>query len=209
MWRDRNTGNNTCHWYIDLPPTPPLEFPIPAYVRKAPHKSNMLTPTRGYEATSYQAVLQAKMAELQDLVEVHIAESANRTMTGIQLRGSSSLRTWCGCHCPQQANLIRDGRETGQYLRSMKSSVTVEITDGERTKVVHTNRLYRRTLPNQELPLIQQNPAGSSTQPWELPGVDHSLHRLRGDTRRERTRQTWILSSGRETVVLTSSHLRC
>ena len=89
-------------------------FPIPADVRKAPHKSNMLTTTRGYEATSYQAVLQAKMAELQDLVEAHIAESANRTMTCIQLRSSSSLETWCGCQCPQQANLIRDGRETGQ-----------------------------------------------------------------------------------------------
>ena len=39
---------------------------------------NTLTPSRGYEATSYQAVLQAKMAELQDLVEAHIVESAHR-----------------------------------------------------------------------------------------------------------------------------------
>ena len=37
-----------------------------------------LPPVGGYEATSYQAVLQAKMAELQDLVEAHIAESAHR-----------------------------------------------------------------------------------------------------------------------------------
>ena len=39
---------------------------------------NTLTPSRGYEATSYQAVLQAKIAELQDLVEAHIVESAHR-----------------------------------------------------------------------------------------------------------------------------------
>ena len=39
---------------------------------------NTFTPSRGYEATSYQAVLQAKMAELQDLVEAHIVESAHR-----------------------------------------------------------------------------------------------------------------------------------
>eukprot|EP00731_Ephydatia_muelleri_P020479 Em0013g206a len=39
---------------------------------------NTITPARGYEATSYQAVLQAKMAELQDLVEAHVAESAHR-----------------------------------------------------------------------------------------------------------------------------------
>ncbi|KAL5497053.1 hypothetical protein EMCRGX_G013449 [Ephydatia muelleri] len=37
---------------------------------------NILTPSRGYGATSYQAVLQAKMAELQDLVGAHIAKSA-------------------------------------------------------------------------------------------------------------------------------------
>ena len=39
---------------------------------------NTIPPARGYEATSYQAVLQAKMAELQDLVEAHVAESAHR-----------------------------------------------------------------------------------------------------------------------------------
>ena len=39
---------------------------------------NTITPARGYEATSYQAVLQAKMAELQDLMEAHVAESAHR-----------------------------------------------------------------------------------------------------------------------------------
>ncbi|KAL5496544.1 hypothetical protein EMCRGX_G012850 [Ephydatia muelleri] len=38
---------------------------------------NTLTPSREYEATSYQAVLQAKMAELQDLVAAHIVESAH------------------------------------------------------------------------------------------------------------------------------------
>eukprot|EP00731_Ephydatia_muelleri_P000732 Em0001g732a len=36
------------------------------------------TRQQGYEATSYQAVLQAKMAELQDLMEAHVAESAHR-----------------------------------------------------------------------------------------------------------------------------------
>ena len=37
--------------------------------------SNLMTPSRGYED---MALLQAKMAELQDLVEAHIVESAHR-----------------------------------------------------------------------------------------------------------------------------------
>ena len=39
MWRDMKTGNNTCHWpctHIELLPTPPQEFPLPADVWKAP-----------------------------------------------------------------------------------------------------------------------------------------------------------------------------
>ena len=57
-----------CHTHLHW------SVPIPADVQK----TNILTPSRGYEATSYQTVLQAKMAELQDLVEAHITESAHR-----------------------------------------------------------------------------------------------------------------------------------
>ena len=105
----------------------------------------MLTPTRGYEATSYQAVLQAKMAELQDLVEVHIAESANRQKVDYD-RHSAEWQFKSGdlvsLSVPTAGKL--DQRWEGSWIvRSIKSSVTVEITDGERTKVVHTNRLHR------------------------------------------------------------------
>ena len=78
MQRDRKIGNNIYRclcMHTELLHTPPLECcPIPANLWKA----NIITHVGGYEATSHQAVLQAKMAELQDLVEAHIAESAHR-----------------------------------------------------------------------------------------------------------------------------------
>eukprot|EP00731_Ephydatia_muelleri_P010889 Em0005g1475a len=141
------------------------------------HQSNMLTPPRGYEATSYQAVLQAKMAELQDLVEAHIAESASRQKVDYDRHSAerqfkSGDLVWLSV--PTAGKL--DPRWEGNWtVRSTKSSVTVEITDGERTKVVHTNRLHRRTLPavKSQLAPHSATPADSSTQPWEPPGVDH------------------------------------
>ena len=141
------------------------------------HQSNMLTPPRGYEATSYQAVLQAKMAELQDLVEAHIAESASRQKVDYDRHSAerqfkSGDLVWLSV--PTAGKL--DPRSEGNWtVRSTKSSVTVEITDGERTKVVHTNRLHRRTLPAVKSQLAPHSaiPADSSTQPWEPPGVDH------------------------------------
>ncbi|KAL5515712.1 hypothetical protein EMCRGX_G000917, partial [Ephydatia muelleri] len=48
------------------------------YVERQEDWEQHLPLVLGYEATSYQAVLQAKMAELQDLVEAHVAESAHR-----------------------------------------------------------------------------------------------------------------------------------
>ena len=78
---------------------------------------NTLTPSRGYEATSYQAVLQAKMAELQDLVEAHIVESAHRQKVDDD-RHSAERPFKPGdlvcCRYPQQASWTHDGRGTGQ-----------------------------------------------------------------------------------------------
>ena len=83
------------------------------------------------------------MVELQDLVEVHIAESAHRQKVDYD-RHSAERQFKPGdlvwLSVPTAGKL--DPRWKGNWtVRSMKLSVTVEITDGERTKVVHTNRL--------------------------------------------------------------------
>ena len=117
------------------------------------------------------------MAELQDLVEAHIAESASRQKVDYDRHSAErqfKSRDLVWLSVPTAGKL--DPRWEGNWtVRSTKSSVTVEITDGERTKVVHTNRLHRRTLPavKSQLAPHSATPADSSTQPWEPPGVDH------------------------------------
>ena len=123
---------------------------------------NTFTPSRGYEATSYQAVLQAKMAEQQTwwrLTLWSLHTGRKWTTTGILQSGHLSPWTWCGCRYPQQASWIH--RWEGNWtVRSVKSPVTVEISDGDRTKVVHINRLHIRIQPAvNSQPGIVPNPA--------------------------------------------------
>ncbi|KAL5479651.1 hypothetical protein EMCRGX_G023202 [Ephydatia muelleri] len=78
---------------------------------------NTLTSSRGYEATSYQAVLQAKMAELQELVEAHIVESAHRQKVDYDRHSAERPfkpgdLVWLSI--PTAGKLIHDGRGTGQ-----------------------------------------------------------------------------------------------
>ena len=156
------------HWHV----------PILMYGRHP--QPNTLTPSRGYEATSYQAVLQAKMAELQDLVEAHIVESAHRQKVDDDRHSAERPfkpgdLVWLSV--PTAGKL--DPRWEGNWtVRRVKSPVTVEISDGERTKVVHTNRLHIQIQPAvNSQPGIVPNPAtpanSSAHESWEPPGVDH------------------------------------
>ena len=140
---------------------------------------NTITPARGYEAISYQAVLQAKMAELQDLVEAHVAESAHRQKVNYDRHSEerhfkAGDRVWLSV--PTAGKL--DPRWEGNWIiKSVKSPVTVEISDGVRKKVVHINRLQRqiqhttKSHPGTTPP--PATPANSGAQSWEAPGVDH------------------------------------
>ncbi|KAL5497228.1 hypothetical protein EMCRGX_G013661 [Ephydatia muelleri] len=140
---------------------------------------NTITPARGYEATSYQAVLQAKMAELQDLVEAHVAESAHRQKVNYDRHSEERLfkagdRVWLSV--PTAGKL--DPRWEGNWIiKSLKSPVTVEISDGVRKKVVHINRLPRQIQhTTKSHPGTTPPPAtlaNSGAQSWEAPGVDH------------------------------------
>ena len=86
--------------------------------------------------------------------------------------------------------------------------VTVEISDGDRTKVVHTNRLHIRIQPavNSQPGIVSNpvTPANSSAQSWEPPGVDHFEEPTPQAGRRYPTRNRHApvrfgyMSSGRE-----------
>ncbi len=57
-------------------------------------------------------------------------------------------------------------------MSEVKSQTNVKITDGERSKVVHVNRLQHRIQPQSELPLS----ANAEPQlPWCPPRVEHFI----------------------------------
>ncbi|KAL5488761.1 hypothetical protein EMCRGX_G017750, partial [Ephydatia muelleri] len=123
----------------------------------------------------YQETLQAKLAELQDLVEAHIVESAKRHK----------------CGCPFQL----DPRWEGKWkVKIMKSPVTMEITDVEEdvnSGVQHTQRVAPLHNVQLEAPLVEDFDFGSPPPVANLPTLPpqpvqpepppplptHSLHR--------------------------------
>ena len=148
------------------------------------------------------------MAELQDLVEAHIVESAHRQKVDDDRHSAERPfepgdLVWLSVPTAGKLDLRWEGNWT---VRRVKSPVTVEISDGDRTKVVHTNRLHIRIQPAvNSQPGIVPNPATSANssahESWEPPGVDHFEEPTPQAERRYPTRdrsQISVLSSGRE-----------
>ncbi|KAL5516749.1 hypothetical protein EMCRGX_G002156 [Ephydatia muelleri] len=143
-------------------------------------KSSTFSSFTGYDAMQYQETLQAKLAELQDLVEAHIVESAKRHK-GAYDQKSAERRFKTGdlvwLFIPTAGKL--DPRWEGKWkVKIMKSPVTMEITDGKRTKVVHVNRLQPRIQPsvvedvNSGVQHTQRVEPLHNVQ-WEAPLVEH------------------------------------
>ena len=133
-----------------------------------------LSHTIGFDTQSYGAHLRAKLAELRDLVEINLVEAAQHQKSTYDRR--ATLRSmaagdsvWLSI---PTAGKLEPKWEGGWRISSVKSPVTMEITDGERTKVVHINRLRRRIQP---MSREQSASDGCTTQPWSPPGIDHHI----------------------------------
>ena len=143
-------------------------------------KSCTFSSFTGYDALQYQETLQAKLAELQDLVEAHIVESAKRhkgayDQKSAERRFKTGDLVWLSI--PTAGKL--DPRWEGKWkVKIMKSPVTMEITDGKRTKVVHVNRLQPRIQPSVEEDVNSGVQHTQRIEPlhnvqWEAPLVEH------------------------------------
>ena len=143
------------------------------------HKRD-LSATMGFDPDSYQGQLQHKLAELRDFVESNLAQAAHRQKTAYDQHSTSrSFRAgdpvWLSI--PTAGKL--DPRWEGRWIvKNIKSPVNVEIADGERSKVVHVNRLHLRVQPHTsrgnetaDPHTPQDNPRGN----WTPPSVDHLL----------------------------------
>ena len=59
--------------------------------------------------------------------------------------------------------------EGGWKFKQVMSPLTVEITNGQKNRYVHINRLHHRIQPNLESPVTEQTPSPT----WQPPTVDH------------------------------------
>ena len=111
---------------------------------RSPQISDLSTPT-AFDSASYQTQLQAKLAELQDFVECHTTQAASKQKATYDKHSTSRLfrvgdTVWLSI--PTAGKL--DPRWEGRWVvKSVKSPLNMEITDGTRTKVVHVNRLHQ------------------------------------------------------------------
>lgn len=124
-----------------------------------------------FDSLSYPDHIRATFAELQDLVETNLAAAADHQKLAYDQQTtprtfSQGEPVWLSV--PTAGKL--DPRWEGQWMiKSIKSPVNIEITDGQRTKVVHVNRLQYRAQPNPQ----QSLDTASTSRNWNPPQVDH------------------------------------
>ena len=106
-------------------------------------KKAQFNPNTAFDISSYQAHLQRKLAELHDFVELNLSQAAHFQKSfndnHSQLRFFRPGTTiWLSCSSNLQESLSL-GWEGSWTVRSTKTPVSIEITDGQKTKVVHVN----------------------------------------------------------------------
>ena len=138
-------------------------------------RSPAMTPfsqATAFDTTSYPAYLRAKLAELKDFLDSNLATAAAQQKSSYDQHTFSRSfevgdEVWLSV---MRAGKL-DPRWEGRWkVKTIKSPVTIEISDGKRTKVVHINRLQHRYQPSHHNQIEIET---SAQQTWNPPGVDH------------------------------------
>ena len=125
---------------------------------------------RSFDPGTYQAQLQAKLAQLHDLVETNVTQ-AGHTQKACYDRHSTphSFKdgdpVWLSV---PTAGKLQPRWEGNWRIKTVKSPITVEITDDKQTRIVHTNRLRHRIQPMQS-----SESQSTDTNSWTEPQVIH------------------------------------
>ena len=109
-------------------------------------RSAMFDSSHTFDPSSYQHYLRAKLSQLQDFVESNLVMAGDKQKTYYDKRSqlpsfAVNDKVWLSV---PTANKLEPRWEGGWKVTLVKSPVTVEINDGKRTRVVHTNRLQHR-----------------------------------------------------------------
>ena len=139
---------------------------------REPH-SALFKSTHSFDPSSYQHFLRTKLTELQDFVESNLVMAGDKQKTYYDKRShfpsfAVSDKVWLSV---PTANKLEPKWEGKWIVISIKTPVTVEITDGKRTKVVHTNRLRHRIQPDSS----ENTLAEDTTKVWSPPQVEHFI----------------------------------
>ena len=126
-----------------------------------------------FDAQSYPAHLQAKLAELHDWVESNLAAVAHKQKSTYDRHSTLpkfSVGDTVWLSIPTAGKL--DSRwEGGWTVKSIKSPVNLEIAKGSRSKVIHTNRLRHRIQPSPTD--LKKETTEITIAHWQPPTIDH------------------------------------
>ena len=142
-----------------------------------------------FDSGSYQYYLRAKLAELQDLVESNLVKAADQQKFHYDKQSKAPSfaihdKVWLSV---PTAGKLQPRWEGGWRVTFVKSPVTIEISNGRKSKVVHSNRLQHRfqaaanssesTVTNKAVPL------------WTPPQVEHVIEETVSPSHRYPPRQ--------------------
>ena len=139
---------------------------------REPH-SAVFQPSCGFEPTSYQFHLRDKLAKLQDLVESNLVLSATNQKMFYDRKAQPRTfnvddTVWLSISTAGKL----DPRWEGKWkIMSLKSPTTVEISDGNRHKIVHINRLQHRLQP-----MEASRNSFDIIQTWHPPQIEHFIN---------------------------------
>ena len=99
-----------------------------------------------FDPGSYQHYLRAKLADLQDLVESNLVKAGDQQKIYYDKRSkvpsfAVNDKVWLSV---LTAGKLQPRWEGGWKVTSVKTPVTIKISDGTKNKVVHSNRLQHR-----------------------------------------------------------------
>ncbi|KAL5477314.1 hypothetical protein EMCRGX_G024098 [Ephydatia muelleri] len=126
--------------------------------------------TNAFDAMTYSKSLCAKLDHLKDFVDTHLQQAAQHQKAAYDRHTKvRSFQVRAAC-LVVSSNSGKVGSQMGGKWKvtRMMSPVTVEISDGNRVRVVHVNRMQ----PRLQSGTMEQAEEGHR-KPWSPPQVDH------------------------------------
>ena len=128
--------------------------------------------SHSFDPGTYQAQLEAKLADLRDFVEANVTQAAHSQKDyydrhSMQHSFKEGDPIWLSV---PTAGKLQPRWEGEWRIKAVKSPITMEITDDKRTKIVHVNRLRHRIQPGEGSESQSVN-----TYPWTAPQIEHMI----------------------------------